>query len=139
METKQKYQDSGYASWNINSHHAQLVFNMLSRSQNFYLKGDMGNYFTSLRGIYELIIYNLELEVINSMDKKVEAVSCKQRYWNKYKSIVDEGLNCNLTNEEVKGKSEFVDRIRLFQRSLLKLLKHCGYLTNKSDTSYIEL
>jgi hypothetical protein len=127
------------SSWNFSADHAKLVFNMLSKSQRCYSAGDIGNWFENLRGIYELMNYNLGETNIEKMDKKISYITSRQRYWGKYKHIIEMGLQNKLSKRELIGKKEFVEGIRKFQRSLMLILKSAGYLTNKIDESDVDM
>lgn len=127
------------SSWNFSADHSKLVFRMLAKSQICYSKGDIGNWFENLRGIYELMNYNLGETNIEKMDKKISYITSKQRYWGKHRHIIEMGLQNKLSKDELIGKREYIEGIRNFQRSLMLILKSAGYLTNKIDETNVDM
>lgn len=127
------------ASWNFSSDHAKLVFNMLSKAQMCYSKGDIGNWFENLRGIYEMMNYNLDETTIEKMDKDIFYITRRQKFWNKHIEIKIKGLDIKLSKQEEIWRRQFIEGIRKFQRTLMTTIKKAGYLTNKIDESNVGL
>lgn len=132
-------QEGEKASWNFSADHAKLVFNMLAKAQICYSKGDIGNWFENLRGIYELMNYNMKEEIITKIDADILYITRRQRFWNKHIEIKNQGLQVKLTSQEQKWRMQFVEGIRKFQRNLMMILKKAGYLTNKVDESDVDM
>jgi len=130
--------DSGRASWNINGQFSHIIANRLIISHKYLDNGNFYKHFDILRSVFDLITYNLNEEDLKKMDILTNNVLKYQKYFIKYKTNIEEGLDTKFTKEEVLGKIKYIENIRIFKRALLKVLKVCGYLTNTRDRSKID-
>lgn len=127
------------SSWNFSADHSKLVFSMLNKSQICYSKGDVGNWFENLRGIHELMNYNLKKTTVVEIDKDIAYITRRQRFWNKHRDIKEMGLDIKLTRQEEIYRRQFIEGIRKLQRKMMHVLKAAGYLTNKVDETNVDM
>ena len=62
----------------------------------------------------------------------------KQRYFVKASRNASEGLDIKPTNEEKRGKWDYVENIAIYQAALLKVLQKCGFLTNVENKARLD-
>ena len=138
METVNSSSETRKSAWNINGQYAQIIVKRLSMAQSLYDKNNLVEYFKMLDSIFGLTTHNLEEEEIEKMNELRLDVLRNQKYFKRASQLAANGESSRLTNEEKKGKWNYVENIRIYQQALLKVLQTCGFLTNQKNRSRLK-
>ena len=117
-------------SWNISSSQSQHVFELMKKATNFYLKGDLGNWYWTLSALRENINYELTSTERGTLDTSEKQCNLYLIKWEGYLKSLSEGRS-NL--ELKKSKLLFSASIRKYQREILDTLKDHGFFPDKED------
>lgn len=139
MDYKDQNRDSELVSWNINGAFATLVSDRLVISQRFLDQNNFVKYFQVLNSIFDLLTNNVEESIITKMDGLKFYILKRQKYFLKHSRKDNDGIEEIITDEDRKGRFEYVEGIRLYQRRLLLIIKQCGLITSVSQRSKIKL
>ena len=121
--------DRDKTSWNIASAQAQHVSELLKKSTNLYLKGDLGNWFWTLSALRELVNYDLKEKERDELDEMETELSKLHSQYVRLKNLEVELRN----HDFFLVKSEFAKKIKNYQRKIMDLLKTLGFFPAKED------
>ena len=117
-------------SWNLAAAQAQHIFDLLKKSTEAYLKGNLGRWFWHLSALREMINYELKPEEREKLDEIEKGASKFTPTWQKYQT--------EHKDEEAERKSrralgEYSKTIKKYQRKIMDLLKEMGFFPSKED------
>ena len=122
-------------SWNLASQQSMFIGNLIQQSMTAYLAGNIGDWFWKLNGIREMIHHDLNPEELKDLDKLEKEISPCQNSWKKIVKLKLKGTKPD--KEDIKNTREFPNKIRLYQRRLMEILKRQGYFPNKENKKKI--
>ena len=123
-------ENSGKVSWNIASAQAMHISNLISKATTKYLNGDLGNWYWTLTALRENInqdVVSVDREFLNELETECNILFSS---WKKYSK---ELANGNVDKGLVGDKNKFSQKVRIYQRKIMDLLKSLGYLPNKEN------
>ena len=119
--------DRDQTAWNIAAAQTRHISNLIQKATDFYLKGNLNEWYWTLTALREMINYDLKLPErteLDNMEKKAAPFSAQ---WKRYR---DEDI---LIKKTQRINSQYALLIRLYQRKLMDLLKELGYFPKKED------
>ena len=124
-------------SWNIAASQAQYVFELIKKSMNYYLVGNLSQWYwslTALRGMINHSLKETEQEELDSLEKEVQS---SLKYWSLYRQVVEGHTERKLSKEELLKKNQFSTYVQKYQRRLMDFLNQLGYFPSKEDRTKI--
>jgi hypothetical protein len=128
------YDDDGKRDqvfWHIAPKQAEHVAELIHKGIGFYLQGDLGQWFWTTTALREIINYDLDKDERGLLDDMEKSTQAKMVYWEKYSRLREEGRRVPL--EIKQEKSEFLKRVKNYQRKVFDFLKELGYFPDKED------
>lgn len=123
-------EDKTQVSWNISASQSQHIFELMRKATNFYLKGNLGQWYWTLSALRENVNFNLKDGDRNTLDDMEKECSIYLIQWETYLKNISEGKQ---TDGLKKSKELFSGSIRKYQRSIFDMLKELGYFPDKED------
>jgi hypothetical protein len=121
----------GEISWNIIAEQTRFIAELLQKGTNYYLSGNIGQWFNILTAIRENVNYDLKKEEEDELNKIEIQCWAYQTSWNAYLKNVKDGKN---TSDDINSKKKiYVMNVRQYSRRLLKILNKLGYFPKKED------
>ena len=115
--------------WHISDYLARQICGLITKSTNFYLEGDLGQWYWTLTAMREMVNHELkssEKQWLRGQEKKI--ISYLPR-WKNHRKLLLDGKKANNTN----FKADMTLQIKKYQRALMQLLKTLGYFPEKED------
>lgn len=121
--------------WNILEYHGYTLAQFLKEAMQFYLDGDLYNWFFRLTAVRELINFHFkpdERTLLDDYEKKIYTlVPVWKKYWGSKKNYE------KIDSEILKDKAEFFKAIQTYQRCLMDKLKKYKYFPTMKDERYL--
>ena len=118
-------------SWNMAASHAQHVHSLIIKLTNFYLKGNLGQWYWTLSATREMVNHELNEEERTRLDVLEKNCNLLHKQWEDYRKIVEDG---HQPGEKLrKIKVDFSITVKKYQRQIMDLLKELGYFPSKED------
>jgi len=128
------YNDDGKREqvfWHIAPKQADHVAELIHKAISYYLQGDLGQWFWTITALREIVNYDLNEKERKILDDIEKDTTQYLRYWDIHNRYKSEGLPA--PKQVSKGKSEFLLRVRKYQRKIFDCLKMLGYFPDKED------
>jgi hypothetical protein len=117
-------------SWNIAAQQSRHIFSLIQRATQYYLKGDLGNWYLVLTALRDMINCELKDNEKSDLTELEKEINPHHRHWKKYKKSLADGYDVSSYDNE---RGLFAVMIRRYQSHIMDLLKELGYIPNKED------